>query len=79
MEILESGIIFSTLILGYLIFPHYYESRDTKPYYFGKQESQQSIQESRNQGKIPESRRRKFTVADLSLETQYLRHLLNNE
>ena len=49
------------------------------PYYFGKQESQQSIQESRNQGKIPESRRRKFTVADLSLETQYLRHLLNNE
>ena len=47
------------------------------PYYFGKQESKQLIKESRNQGKIPESRRRKFTVADLSLETQYLRHLLN--
>ena len=32
------------------------------PYYFGKQESQQSIQESWNQGKIPKSRQRKFTV-----------------
>ena len=37
---------------------------------FGKQESQESIQESRNQAKnlkIPESRRRKFRVADPSL------------
>ena len=36
---------------------------------FGKQESQESIQESRNQAKnvkIPESRRRKFRVADPS-------------
>ena len=34
---------------------------------FGKQESQESIQESRNQAKnlkIPESRQRKFRVAD---------------
>ena len=37
---------------------------------FGKQESQESIQESRNQAKnlkIPESRRRKFRVADPSM------------
>ena len=37
---------------------------------FGKQESQESIQESRNQAKnlkIPESRRRKFRVSDPSL------------
>ena len=40
-----------------------------KPF-FGKQESQESIQESRNQAKnlkIPESRRQKFKVADPSL------------
>ena len=38
---------------------------------FGKQESQESIQESRNQAKnlkIPESRRRKFGVADPSVQ-----------
>ena len=34
---------------------------------FGKQESQESIQESQNQAKIPESRRSKVRVADPSL------------
>ena len=33
---------------------------------FSKQESQESIQESQNQAKIPESRRSKFRVADPS-------------
>ena len=40
---------------------------------FGKQESQELIQESRNQAKnvkIPESRRRKFRVAEPSLWTK---------
>ena len=40
---------------------------------FGKQESQESIQESYNQAKnskIPESRRRNFRVADPSLFAQ---------
>ena len=44
---------------------------------FGKQESQNSIEESQNQAKIskiPESRQRKFTVADPSDLT--LLHLL---
>ena len=41
---------------------------------FGKQESQESIQESRNQAKnlkIPESRRRKSRVADPSTNSHY--------
>ena len=46
---------------------------------FGKQESQESIQESRNQvknQKIPESRRRKSRVADPSryVELDYRSH-----
>ena len=42
---------------------------------FGKQESQESIQESRNQAKnlkIPESRWRKFRVADPSMQAPSL-------
>ena len=45
---------------------------------FGKQESQESIQESPNQAKnlkIPESRQQKFRVADPSEQTELQTHL----
>ena len=46
---------------------------------FGKQESPESIQESRNQAKnlkIPESRQRKFRVADPSGGSHFTLHLM---
>ena len=58
VDILESGIIISTFILGYLVFLYIMNHVIYKPL-FGKRESQESIQQSRNQAKIPESRRRK--------------------
>ena len=66
VEILESRIIISTFILGYLVFLNIMKHVMHKPL-FGKQKSQESIQEYQNKTnipKIPESCQRKFRVVD---------------
>ena len=76
MEILESRIIISTFIFGYLVLSNHVVHQPL----FGKQESQESIQESRNQAKnlkIPEPNNQSACTALFTTETQLAGHSKN--